>query len=91
MARPGPQRAAGRRGSAADRAAFPFPLHSLSTPPAPPLRPQTNLEVLWLNNNKIERVVNLDQNPYSGSQKLDTSSLASHIDPLKDTLFIFII
>ena len=62
MARPGPQRAAGRRGSAADRAAFPFPLHSLSTPPAPPLRPQTNLEVLWLNNNKIERVVNLDQN-----------------------------
>lgn len=62
MARPGPQRAAGRRGTAADRAAFPFPLHSLSTPPAPPLRPQTNLEVLWLNNNKIERVVNLDQN-----------------------------
>ena len=59
MARPGPRRAAGLRGSAADRAAFRSP--SLSTPRLR-LRPQTNLEVLWLNNNKIERIVNLDQN-----------------------------
>ena len=59
MARPGPRRAAGPRGSAADRAAFRSP--SLSTPRLR-LRPQTNLEVLWLNNNKIERIVNLDQN-----------------------------